>query len=810
MRLPAQLSLRAPSATDTGTIATFEENDVDDDDVPLATTADDTALITAPAPTLGGPEHTSADSPEATELDTAAPATTLPRRSTRPRTLPLRLRENTNRQLTFNPMFSVPEDGGEQGGDQSEEITPDSFGELPMPKYKVGDIVDVGHVDGPLVITKPADSDGDYESKWPLHTAPEKPYLVTDDSIQEMADNNQSAITLLESIPTTTHEANYLSGRDVFTHLETSYGPSVWQPVALPNGSILPSCEFIMAEYNTEMAYTHLATTLNNSATAPRVGITLADEIKMPRFHFQKRTLDPGLLDMINAAEICEVQTLLNIGAFGPLQEELPPGIKEDKTLWVYRAKPDADGFLAKIKARLTLRGDLQRINFQGKDASAPVMEWSTLKTMMSLHCMDPEVNWCQFDIQAAYLTALMRREVWIRLPREHCPAGKIGWFCKVIRALYGGLDSGRCFYEELMQAHTAQGFVRGQHDKCFLSLYSEDGKSWIKLVWHVDDCVSAYKGQAMWNKYVLTMKTKYNFDVEQFHHFIGVRVEREPTGPFLLDLGAQVDKMLRVFHMEDATAANTPVHQERPTKEHCPVTAAEHAAARKVPYQQAVGHLTYLWSILHVEITYPLKIASQFSSCHGEKAWTWVKQIMRFLKGGKHAVTRIRGGNHTSLSLWTDADHGRCPDTRRSLSGAVVMLGVDVIFYSSKYQDCTALNTAEAEIMAAAHGVRTLDYIRHKLAEIRGPFYLEVVRPIPHLIDNQSVIDVGKNPVQPGRNRHMHCKYFFWMEHHPHTTCLTKIASALNVSDILVTYKDPSNFHRLAAIVKGHELPSF
>ena len=75
--------------------------------------------------------------------------------------------------------------------------------------------------------------------------------------------------------------------------------------------------------------------------------------------------------------------------------------------------------------------------------------------------------------------------------------------------------------------------------------------------------------------------------------------------------------------------------------------------------------------------------------------------------------------------------------------------------------------------------------------------------------MDNGATIDMAKNPVQPGRNRHMHCRYFHWTNHvaagitKPH-----KVPSKLNVADVLVTYKDAGNFHRLAVILRGHAAP--
>jgi hypothetical protein len=296
--------------------------------------------------------------------------------------------------------------------------------------------------------------------------------------------------------------------------------------------------------------------------------------------------------------------------------------------------------------------------------------------------------------------------------------------------------------------------------------------------------------------------------------HFLGVAITRGPLGEFRLSVKAQIEKMLRAFHLDELPYVDSPYGRERPTLENAPQTEAERQAARvKYPYQQAVGHLTYVWFVLHCEITFPLKIASTFSNNYGKVAWNWVKQIMLFLKNPKYEHTIIHGVDPPGaldLSLWTDSDHANCTDTRKSLSGAAVFNGRDLILCESRLQRFVALNSYEAEIMAASHGITALDYIRHKGEQILGPLLAEQQpEPIPHHMDNGATIDMAKNPVQPGRNRHMHCRYFHWTNHvaagitKPH-----KVPSKLNVADVLVTYKDAGNFHRLAAILRGHAAP--
>ena len=47
-----------------------------------------------------------------------------------------------------------------------------------------------------------------------------------------------------------------------------------------------------------------------------------------------------------------------------------------------------------------------------------------------------------------------------------------------VIKALYGGDDSGRCFYDEWVSFHLGLGFKAIVYDKCYLYFHTRLGDS--------------------------------------------------------------------------------------------------------------------------------------------------------------------------------------------------------------------------------------------------------------------------------------------------------------------------------------------
>ena len=58
-----------------------------------------------------------------------------------------------------------------------------------------------------------------------------------------------------------------------------------------------------------------------------------------------------------------------------------------------------------------------------------------------------------------------------------------------------------------------------------------------------------------------------------------------------------------------------------------------------------------------------------------------------------------------TELRVFTDSDWASCPETRRSTSGGIIMLGNALVSHWSRTQATIALSSAEAELNAVLKG---------------------------------------------------------------------------------------------------------
>ncbi|GJU35927.1 hypothetical protein Tco_1184281 [Tanacetum coccineum] len=77
------------------------------------------------------------------------------------------------------------------------------------------------------------------------------------------------------------------------------------------------------------------------------------------------------------------------------------------------------------------------------------------------------------------------------------------------------------------------------------------------------------------------------------------------------------------------------------------------------------------------------------------------VKRIFRYLKGTVNRGLWHPKDSSIAPTLFSDADHAGCQDTRRSTSGSIQFLGDRLVSWSSKRQKSVAISSTEAEYIA-------------------------------------------------------------------------------------------------------------
>ncbi|GJY32929.1 hypothetical protein Tco_0417398 [Tanacetum coccineum] len=113
--------------------------------------------------------------------------------------------------------------------------------------------------------------------------------------------------------------------------------------------------------------------------------------------------------------------------------------------------------------------------------------------------------------------------------------------------------------------------------------------------------------------------------------------------------------------------------------------------------YRSKIGSLMYLTSS-RPDIVQAVCYCARYQARPTEKHLKEVKRIFRYLRGTINMGLWYPKDSGFELTAFSDADHARCIDTRKSTSGGIQFLGDKLVCWMSKKQDYTAMSSAEAE----------------------------------------------------------------------------------------------------------------
>ena len=171
-------------------------------------------------------------------------------------------------------------------------------------------------------------------------------------------------------------------------------------------------------------------------------------------------------------------------------------------------------------------------------------------------------------------------------------------------------------------------------------------------------------------------------------------------------------------------------------------------------PYQQLCGSYLYLVTATRPDIAYAVCHLCRAMACPTPILMAQFELLATYL----HYNSEI-GLTYTpkasKLKCYADASH----DTRFSTSGWVAIWQNASLSWGSRKQDCVALSSCEAEIIALSECTKDAVHYRKKLSGI-NPSY--VTEPTPVATDNKGAHDLSYNPEFHNRTKHIKRRHFY------------------------------------------------
>eukprot|EP00253_Pinus_taeda_P007367 PITA_07367 len=393
----------------------------------------------------------------------------------------------------------------------------------------------------------------------------------------------------------------------------------------------------------------------------------------------------------------------------------LPKGRKLVRCKWVYRTKYGPDGKVDKHKARLVAKGFSQVEGIDYTETFSPVAKMNSIRLVFSLAAsLKWEVH--QMDVKSAFLHGDLHEEIYMEQPLASS---------KQTPAL--------CYYDNTVYTKKV-------------------GNSLIILVLYVDDLILTGSDPNLINHVKSSLKKKFEMtDLGHLHYFLGLQVLPSKEGISLSQSKYACD-ILRHFHMEDCKPAPSPFQSGVKLSVSC--TSPEVDATL---YRQLVGKLLYL-THTRPDLSFVVGLVARFMQNPRESHWKAAKRILRYVRGIVQFGIHYSAKATPLLVGFTDSDWAGDPDDRKSTAGYVFTLGSGPITWACKKQPAISLSSAEAEYRGAVEASKEALWLRQILSE----FGFEQQHPTTLWCDNQSAIQICKDPVQHQRSKHIELHMHF------------------------------------------------
>ncbi|GAU32405.1 hypothetical protein TSUD_220940 [Trifolium subterraneum] len=436
---------------------------------------------------------------------------------------------------------------------------------------------------------------------------------------------------------------------------------------------------------------------------------------------------------------------------------DLPHGKKAIGVKWVYKVKLNPKGEITRHKARLVVKGFLQKEGINFNKVFAPVARMETIRLVTALTHHN---NWSmhQMDVKCAFLNGPLDEEVYVVQPPGFTVKEDESKVYKLHKALYGLKQAPRAWNKRIDKFLGDIGFSKcvTEHG-VYVKNCAEKGT--IILCLYVDDLLITGRNEAHIREFKVDMMREFEMtDLGHISYFLGIEFQRT-SGGLILHQKKYASEILKRFEIDQCNPALTPSEPRLQLSRE-----AEEKNVDSTEYRRLIGSLRYLCNT-RPDIAYSVGIVSRYMERPKMSHLSAAKRILRYIKGTMDYGIVFNKPDKRSIELigYTDSNWCGDKDDRKSTAGYVFLYGGAPISWCSRKEPVVALST----------------------------FILKV--------DNMSAIDLAKNPIAHGRSKHIEMRFHYLREQVGNGKLkLEHCKTDLQVADVLTKAVTVETFIRL------------
>lgn len=134
---------------------------------------------------------------------------------------------------------------------------------------------------------------------------------------------------------------------------------------------------------------------------------------------------------------------------------------------------------------------------------------------------------------------------------------------------------------------------------------------------------------------------------------------------------------------------------------------------------------------------------------------------FLRYVAGTSGQGILLQDCDTLTLQAFSDSDWASCPNSRKSVTGYLLLLGKSPISWKSKKQSTISRSSSEAEYRAMASAASEITW----MVRLLGDLGVVNLKPVTLYCDNQSAIHITKNPEFHERTKHIEIDCHFTRE---------------------------------------------
>ena len=498
---------------------------------------------------------------------------------------------------------------------------------------------------------------------------------------------------------------------------------------------------------------------------------------------------------------------------------QVPKGTKVVGSTWTFKLKRNADGTIARYKARLCAQGFSQVEGLHYSQTYSNTVTRESFRVLLAMAArLDLKLSGA--DVKTAYLYADIDKGLFLamRLPPGFEETGSDGYprVGHLRRAIYGLKQSAARWEARLSEYLLGYGFTKCEADPC-LYKFEKDGAT-LFLAVYVDDLIFATSHDSLREHVLGDLRREFKIT---------------DTGPLTWVLGSNVSQNLKEgtvtlsqkLYVEDITKIVLSGEQPQQDKG-SRVNPASETLIKLEPgdtgnpnllYRKGVGMLAWLVAISRPDLAYTQSMLARYSGCGGENHLKCLVHAVQYLQRTKsysltyrkqgsdklleniqaHSKFRPEALDAEDLISFTDASSGG----EKPMAGEVHFLaGGPVAWRSGRLSD-TPLNSAEAEYVAASRAATTTIVLRSTIS-----FFItreRAPRPTVMFCDNLAAVMLSDSNITSKRMKHVMTRLAYLRERvGANDLYLYHIGTKGQIADIMTKSLATQTFHELRALL--------